>query len=108
MPEHQTADQSKDVLEIIRNVRNDLIKDFLDERILIEYLSTQFRVLEISQEKMTLIKSDLQKLLIAPVDLNLYAPLLQQYKETGSEGMTDGIDKLFYSNIEQIIKKHIY
>jgi hypothetical protein len=47
--ENQTAFTSKwsdeTILDLIRNLRNDLIKDFLDERFLKEYLANTYGII---------------------------------------------------------------
>ncbi|HOX83697.1 MAG TPA: hypothetical protein PLS08_11760 [Chryseolinea sp.] len=97
-----------DIVDVIRKLRNDLIKDFLDERTMIAYLSAQYKIMEISSIKIEFIKGDLKKLLIAPVDLQWYYPILQDFKTTGSAALSEGNEKLFYKEIENILKKYIY
>jgi hypothetical protein len=100
--------QSVDIIDVIRKLRNDLVKDFLDERNLITYLSAQFRVIELSAIKIEFIKKDLKNLLIAPVDLNWYQPIIDDYNTTGSASLSEGNEKLFYKEIEMVLKKYIY
>lgn len=104
-----TAQQeSVDIVDIIRRLRNELVKDFLDERVLLEYLSTQYRIMDLSRIKLEFIKADLQRLLIAPVDMEWYKPILEDYTASGSAALTEGNEKLFYKEIEGILKKYIY
>lgn len=100
--------QSVDIIDLIRKLRNDLIKDFLDERNLIAYLSEQFRVMELSAIKVEFIKRDLKNLLIAPVDINWYKPIIDDYQTTGSASLSEGNEKLFYKEIETVLKNYIY
>ncbi len=97
-----------DIVDVIRKLRNDLIKDFLDERTMISYLSDQYKIMEISGIKMEFIKGDLKKLLIAPVDLQWYNPILEDFKKSGSAALSEGNEKLFYKEIENILKRYIY
>lgn len=100
--------QSVDIIDVIRKLRNDLIKDFLDERNLIVYLSEQFRVMELSAIKVEFIKRDLKNLLIAPVDINWYKAIIDDYHTTGSASLSEGNEKLFYKEIETVLKNYIY
>lgn len=97
-----------DITDVIRKLRNDLIKDFLDERNLITYLSEQFRIMDLSAVKIEFIKKDLKNLLITPVDTALYKPIIEDYKSTGSASLSEGNEKIFYKEIEGILKKYIY
>ena len=100
--------QSIDIIDVIRKLRNDLIKDFLDERNLIVYLSEQFRVMELSAVKIEFIKRDLKNLLIAPVDLTWYKTIIDDYNATGSASLSEGNEKLFYKEIETVLRNYIY
>ena len=103
-----TQNESVDIVDIIRRLRNELVKDFLDERVLHEYLSTQYKITELSRVKAEFIKGDLQRLLISPVDMNWYKPIMDDYRATGSAALTEGNEKLFYKEIEGILKKYMY
>jgi hypothetical protein len=100
--------ESIDIIDVIRKLRNDLIKDFLDERILIDYLSAQYKIMNISAIKAEFIKADLRRMLIAPVDVELYKPIIEDFKTTGSASLSEGNEKLFYREIESMLKKFIY
>ena len=103
-----STSEAVDIVDVIRRLRNDLIKDFLDERVLIEYLSTQYRIIELSRVRVQFIKADLQRLLIGPVDLEWYKPIVEDYQATGSAALSDRNEKLFYKEIEGVLKKYIY
>lgn len=96
------------ILELVRKLRNDLIKDFLDERHLKEYLSKNFRVMELSNIKIEFIKKDLKELLISPVNKNHYQNLIGQIKETDSAGLTESNEPLFYAELEVIFKRYMF
>jgi hypothetical protein len=98
----------ENILDLVRKLRNDLIKDFLDERFLKEYMSEHFRVRELSQIKIEFIKKELKELLILPVDTNHYEQLINQIKLTDSAALTETNEKLFYRELEGIFKKYIY
>ncbi len=99
---------SIDIIDIIRKLRNDLIKDFLDERNLIAYLAVQYKSIELSAVKIQFIKKDLKEMLIAPVDTTLYGPIINDFSETGSAALTEGNEKLFYREIDMVLQKYIY
>jgi hypothetical protein len=97
-----------DIVDIIRKLRNELVKDFLDERVLKEYLAIQYNFHSISHIQLEFMKADLHRLLIAPVDLTLYAPVIEEYKASGSAALTEGNERLFYLEIEKILKRNMY
>lgn len=103
-----TKTESIDIVSVIQKLRNDLIKDFLDERTLIAYLSEQYKIMELSSVKLEFIKGDLKGLLQAPVNLEWYKPILDDFNATGSAALSEGNEKLFYKEIESVLKKYIY
>ena len=96
------------VLELVRKLRNDLIKDFLDERYLKEYLSTNFRISDLSTVRIEFIKKELKELLISPVNTNHYQTLIDQIRETDSAGLTETNEPLFYKELDPIFKRYMY
>lgn len=100
--------ESVDVLQLITSLRNDLIKDFLDERNLLTYLATNYKITELSPVKIEFIKADLKRLLATTVDIVWYQPILEEFKATGTVALTDGNEKLFYKEIEGVLKKNMY
>jgi hypothetical protein len=96
------------IIELVRKLRNDLIKDFLDERFLKEYVSNHFRVRDLSNIRIELIKKDLKELLISPVNTNHYQSLITQIKLTDSAALTETNEQLFYKEIENVFKKNLY
>jgi hypothetical protein len=72
------------ILDLVRQLRNDLIKDFLDDRHLKEYVADHFRVRDLSTVKVEFIRRDLKELLISPVNVNYYEPLINQIRTTDS------------------------
>jgi len=96
------------ILDLIRKVRNDLIKDFLDERYLREYVLDKFGVRELTFLKIEFSKMALKEMLISPVDRQHYSALIQRIIETDSASLSDGNDELFFKDIEKTLKKHIF
>lgn len=96
------------ILDLVRKLRNDLIKDFLDERFLKEYVFNEFRVHELSQVKIEFIKRDLKELLISPVNINHYQPLIEQIRETDSAAISEMNEPLFYKELEMVFKRYLF
>jgi len=95
-------------VELIRKLRNDLLKDFLDERYLKEYISTHYNVKEISNVRVEFIKKELKEIFLAPLDLVHYDSILVNLKETDASSLGEGNDHLFYTEIEKVLKRYIY
>ena len=98
----------ENILEIIRKLRNDLIKDFLDERHLKNYFACQYNVKDLAPVKIEFIKKDLKDMLISPVDTVHYAGLIQTIKDTNAASLTEGNDELFYKDLARVFKKYNY
>jgi hypothetical protein len=96
------------IIDLIRQLRNDLIKDFLDERHLKEYIANKFRISELSLLKVEFIKKELKELLISPVNINHYEPLISQIRHTDSAALTEMNEQLFYKELENLFKRYIY
>ena len=96
------------ILELVRKLRNDLIKDFLDERHLKAYLWTQFRISDLSNIKLEFIRKDLKELLISPVNTNHYKNLIDQIRETDSAGLTETNEPLFYKELDLIFRRYLF
>lgn len=96
------------IIDLIRRLRNDLIKDFLDERFLKEYLAANMNVRDISNIKIEFIKKALKELLIDPVNTEYYKPIIENIKASDSAALTEGNDSLFYKELEMIFKKFAY
>ena len=110
--ENQTTLASKwsdeTIIDLIRNLRNDLIKDFLDERYLKEYLANTYGIREISNVKVEFIKKELKSLLIAPVNISHYQPVIEKIRTSDTASLSDGNDQLFYAEVEGILKSYMY
>ena len=96
------------ILDLIRRLRNDLIKDFLDERYLKEYLTSNFNIRELSNIKIEFMKKSLKELLLEPVNTSHYEPIIEQIRSTETASLTDGNEVLFYKELESIFKKYAY
>jgi hypothetical protein len=99
-----TVDQTVD---LIRKIRNDLIKDFLDEKKLKLFFAEQYDK-DLSPIKIEFLKRGLRELLIAPVDLIHYSSLIKKIRETNSASLSQVNHELFYKELELIFKKYNY
>lgn len=104
----QTAWTRANTIELIRGLRNELIKDFLDERYLIEYLSGRYNKKELSNARMEFVRKELKELLIAPVDIEHYSRLIQEIEKDNTTSISNKNDSLFYKEIEKILMKYIF
>jgi hypothetical protein len=99
---------NENVIDVIRNLRNDLIKDFLDERYMREYFFSNFNTRELSNVKVEFIKKSLKELLITPVDIIHYQTLIDHIKTAGSATLTYDHERLLYKELELIFKKYAH
>jgi gamma-glutamylcysteine synthetase len=95
-------------LEIIQNLRNDLIKDFLDERNLVTYFSERFNMHDLTRVKIEFMKKDLKQMLADPIDMTHYKELIDQINETCSASITEKYEGLFLKDVEKVLKKYNY
>jgi hypothetical protein len=99
--------QDNDV-DLIRKLRDDLVKDFLDERYLKEFILENYNVRELSNIKLEFLRKELKELLQSPLDVNHYDPIISYLRDTGSDALAEGQDQLFYIDIEKILKRYIF
>jgi hypothetical protein len=93
----------REIIELIRKRRNDLIKDLLNDDVLLSFLKTQHQVEKISEVKMEFIKRTLKEFLISPVDLVHYGQIILAMRTS-----VTAIDvSLFNKDIGAVIKGHI-
>jgi hypothetical protein len=108
MPVEQLRWTDRNIIDLIRKLRNDLIKDFLDERYMKEYVSEKYNIRELSAIRIEFIKQDLKGLLIAPVDVSHYKSLIKLIRETDTASLSEGNENLFFNEIESILKRHLF
>jgi hypothetical protein len=99
--------QENDV-DLIKKLRDDLVKDFLDERYLKEFILENYNVRELSNVKLEFVKKELKELLHRPLDMEHYEPIFTHLRETGSDSLGEGQDQLFYIDIEKVLKRYIF
>jgi hypothetical protein len=93
------------IIDLIRSLRNELIKEFLKDESLLEYYHKHFKK-KLSIVKKEFIKRELRELLISPVDLVHYAGLINHIKETSSASIGEKDSEYFYSDLKRIIAKY--
>jgi hypothetical protein len=96
------------IAELILKIRNDLLKDFLDDRFMKAYVNEQFNIKELSHICVEFIRKDLKELLQTPVDMNHYRSLVTHIQETDTASLSEGNEQLFYADVEKVLKRHIY
>ncbi len=95
-------------IDLIQKLRDDLVKDFLDERYLKEFIFENYNVRELSNVKLEFIKKELKEMLKAPLDMVHYEPIFTHLKETDSESFGEDNEQLFYIDIEKVLKRYIF
>jgi hypothetical protein len=109
MTEIQTEKLSVEkVIDLVRQVRNDLVKDFLIKDNAQNYFAEHYNK-PLSIIKLEFLRRDLSELLISPVDLVHYSSLIKEIRETNSASLSKGNnDELFYRELELIFDKYKY
>lgn len=106
--EVKLTDSEVDILDLIKKLRNDLIKDFLDERFLRGYIRSKYHHSDISNVKVEFIRKDLKELYASPVNLTHYMPLVNEIRANERTSLSDGNELLFYRDIESIFERYIF
>lgn len=94
--------------DLIKKLRDDLVKDFLDERYMKEFIFENYNVKEISNVKVEFIKKELKEVLLSPLNVAHYEPIFAHLRDTDSESLGEGNDQLFYIDIEKVLKRYIF
>jgi hypothetical protein len=97
----------ENIIEMIRDNRNDVIQKLLDDKTLKLYLNEIHSLTEVSAIKIEFIKRSLKELILTPVDLSHYAQLLLEYRKSGAVFLSSSNEKLFYQEIEKTIKSYL-
>ncbi|MBA4056222.1 MAG: hypothetical protein C0490_16020 [Marivirga sp.] len=61
-----------------------------------------------SNVKIEFIKKGLKELLQEPIDPAKYEGVLANLKDTDGESLADGDDQVFYTEIENVLKRNLY
>jgi len=95
------------IVELIRERRNDLISKLLHDDELNLYLKESFDISEVSQIKREFINRALKELDSAPIDLSHYGLIILEMRKSGSFVVSSNNEKLFYQEIENSIKNYL-
>jgi hypothetical protein len=95
------------IIDLVRNVRNGLIHDFLQDANLRTYFLQQYNR-ELSQVKAEFLKRDLKELLDSPVDLSHYGLLIKQMQDSNTASISSTHHDLFYKELEKIFTRYNY
>lgn len=93
------------IVDLIRNNRNDLVKSLLNDDKLNSYFLEHCKK-ELSAVKREFLKRDLKELLIAPVDLVHYSKLITQVRDGGVFSGAERNSDFFVADLNRIIKKY--
>lgn len=100
--------QKADVLlNTILIARNDLIKDFLDERHLRAHFASRFNIQELSNRKVEFIKKALMEKLEEPLNEKHYETLIQDLRD-GTLELTEENNQLIYNELELIFRNYTF
>jgi len=95
------------IIDLVRNVRNGLIHDFLQDENLRSYFLQQYKR-ELSQVKAEFLKRDLKDLLNSPIDLSHYGLLIKQMQDSNTASISSTHHDLFYKELEKIFVRYNY
>lgn len=93
-------------IDLIRGLRNELIKHFLEDQKLLAYFTKHFKY-KLTAIRIEFIKKELQDLLLSPVDLVHYSTLLMEMKHAGTASLIEKNEDLFYEELNTIFKKYV-
>jgi hypothetical protein len=97
----------ENIIEIIRDNRNEIIQKLLHDKALKLYLTDFHGLAEVSTLKLGFIKRSLKELMLTPVDPSHYAHLILDYRKSGSVIISRNHEKLFFQEIEKSIQSYI-
>lgn len=106
--EVKLSDSEIDIIELITRLRNDLIKDFLDERFLKEYFHSKYHISDLNNVRVEFIRKDLKELYTSPVNTEHYKPIIEEIQTNERTSLAEGNELLFYREIESIFQKYFY
>lgn len=103
----ETRISTERIIDLVREVRNGLVRDFLSDENVKSYFKEQYKK-DLSIIKLEFLKRDLRELLTSPVDLSHYALLIKQMQDMNTASITSSNHSLFYKELERIFKKYNY
>lgn len=93
------------VIDLIRIIRNDLVKDLLQDDYLTAIYERKYGK-ALSNVKREFIKRDLKEMLTSPVDLVHYASLITHVRNTGTFSLVEKNSDFFYKDIERVLIRY--
>jgi hypothetical protein len=105
-PQKEIVKRSIDsIVSEIRDVRNNLIKKFLQDEVLHTYFSQQFER-TLSPVKSEFLKRDLKALMESPIDLVHYSSLIREFHDNVITERKLKESDLFERELEVIFRKY--
>ncbi len=95
------------IVELIRDHRDELVNKMLHEGALKSDLSKAYRLDHISSDKLEFIQRALTELALSPVDLSHYSALILEIRKKDAAVISKSSDSFFYQDIEKAIKNYI-
>jgi hypothetical protein len=93
---------------MVLSVRNELIKRFMDNRILVPYLIKRCQAVELSDAKVENIQRELAQLLNNGLDqLPHYKDIVDSVKTSCSREPAKASEKRFFHEIERVFRKYV-
>lgn len=102
------SDGKGEVLELIKKLRNDLIRDFLDERFLRGYVRSKYHHSDVSDVKVQFIRKGLKELYASDINLAHYKPLIEEIETHERVTLSEANEFLFYRDVESIFERYIF
>ena len=103
------AQRSQDDKELVKKLRDDVLKDFLDERYLREYLASYYKVHELSNVKIEFMKKDFREVMAAPLEESRYETIVAQLDNPDKEERQDDHGhQLFFEEIEKVVMRYLF
>ncbi len=109
MPSEEAIIRSsgENVIELIKEHRDELIHRLSQDAYLKQYLSDEFHITALSAVKLEFIKRALFELAATAVDLSHYASLILETRKKGSLSLSTTTEKFFRTDIERTIKNYL-
>lgn len=106
-PENSVVLSMEKIIDLVRALRNELIKDLLYQDKFTIYFKESFNK-DLSKIKTEFARRELKELLIQPVDLVHYSKLIHQIKETNTASISEKNYTLFYEELNRIFSKYAF
>jgi hypothetical protein len=97
------------ILELIRNMRTDIVRSLLHTENLKAYLRDEHKLPEPSNVRLEFIKRSLHELLICPIDLVHYGPVILEMKQAiDLDIASQACTGLVHKEISETLRSHLY